>query len=66
MFLFCAVCSISRFLFENLIKPCGLVNKFSFLSPNISHEDKQGQQIADILLTHKFKNKLIFAPVNLG
>ncbi|XP_024638906.2 uncharacterized protein [Medicago truncatula] len=49
-----------------LIKPRGLENKFSFLSPHISQEDKQGQQIADILLTHKFKNKLIFAPVNLG
>ncbi|AES76810.1 Ulp1 protease family, carboxy-terminal domain protein [Medicago truncatula] len=55
-----------RFLYENLIKPRGLENKFSFLSRHIYQEDKQGQQIADILLTHKFKNKLIFAPVNLG
>lgn len=65
MFLFCAVCSVSRFLYENLIKPRGLENKFSFLSPHVSQEDKQGQQIADILLTHKFKKKLIFASVNL-
>jgi len=36
------------------------------LARSQAFEDKQGQQIADILLTHKFKNKLIFAPVNLG
>ncbi|XP_058733074.1 uncharacterized protein LOC131604663 [Vicia villosa] len=56
-----------RYLYDKFITPNGLVNKFSFISPYVSSDDKEGKNIAKLLLINKeFKERMILAPYNFG
>ncbi|XP_058752181.1 uncharacterized protein LOC131625331 [Vicia villosa] len=56
-----------RYLYDKFITPNGLVNKFSFISPCVSSDDKEGKNIAKLLLINKeFKERMILAPYNFG
>ncbi|CAL5183408.1 unnamed protein product [Lathyrus oleraceus] len=56
-----------RYLYDKFIAPNGLANKFSFISPYISNDDKEGKNITKLLLRNKeFKERMILAPYNCG